>query len=433
MRRTWFTRIAVTLILLGGTTLGAIWWIATAPLPSPDVPTLNAARHQVEEHWGDLDATDLASIDAQVSVIGSDGSIILVGGRQATAQPAPSELDQLELLSHNASQRVLSAPIMAGGSMVGMIVVDDGANDALRASRIRVAAAASAAILATLGIVLLTLNLLHRRIIRPFRRLESFARAVASGNLDLPLPMDRGQVFGAWSESFDLMRQELASARDQEAEAKASKVRFIADVGHDIRTPLSTIATTTELIRATSTDPNQDQRLGLVLAQVQRIDSLVADLVGTHTIAEPTLDISPAEVDTPALTALISENDPQHLIDLDPLPDALVNIDPDRFAQVMGNIVANSYKYAATRITVAGQLVTGHLKLSITDHGAGLAAGELPLLTQRGYRGSNATGVPGHGLGLHTAASLMSQMGGHLQPTLAPDGGFTVILRLPLA
>ena len=58
---------------------------------------------------------------------------------------------------------------------------------------------------------------LDRAVVRPFRQLKDFARRVAGGNLDIPLEMDRGNLFGAFTESFDIMREELKKARLAEA------------------------------------------------------------------------------------------------------------------------------------------------------------------------------------------------------------------------
>ena len=331
--------------------------------------------------------------------------------------------------------RKTTITVMASLFIVGVVIVDDSANAALRAGRTRLAAVASAALVAVLAPALATAALLHRRVVAPFRRLEAFAHRVARGDLDRALPMDRGNVFGAWSESFDLMRIELRAAREREQEARASKERLVADIGHDIRTPLATITATAELIRATTADAGQDERLALVVRQAHRIDSLVTDLVRTHGAEDPALALAPVELPAERLAPIITECDHRRLVDLAPLPDALVRLDPGRFAQVVGNVVANSYKYAGTRIDATARVLPDEpfLELRLADHGPGAPEAELALLTRRGHRGPNAAGTPGQGLGLHTAADLMERMGGGLDLSLGDDGGLVVALLVPLA
>ncbi|MDE6584221.1 MAG: hypothetical protein K2K15_02355, partial [Anaeroplasmataceae bacterium] len=71
-------------------------------------------------------------------------------------------------------------------------------------------------------------------IIKPFKKLKGFAERIAGGNLDIPLEMDKQNVFGAFTESFDIMRTELKKAKIAEAQANASKKELVAKLSHDI-------------------------------------------------------------------------------------------------------------------------------------------------------------------------------------------------------
>ena len=486
MSRHGVRRLVIALVSIGLLALTAVWTTALAPLPRPDAAALNLAVHAARDHWESLSAEDFADVGAAVTVIGRDGAVRL---RAAPGGVAPSAVqtqdaadgdapggamdgddvtdgnttgggtaggiadngmpggatdgstadagadDAVELLARSAAERSLAAPVVVDGALVGVVVVDDRANAALRAGRTRLAVVASAAHVAVLAPALVAAALLHRRVVAPFRRLEAFAHRVARGDLDRALPMDRGNVFGAWSESFDLMRTELRAARAREQEARASKERLVADIGHDIRTPLATITATAELIRATTADAGQDERLALVVRQAHRIDSLVTDLVRTHGADDPALALAPVELPAERLAPILTECDHRRLVDLAPLPQALVRIDPGRLAQVVGNVVANSYKYAGTRIDATARVLPDEpfLELRLADHGPGAPEAELALLTRRGHRGPNAEGTPGQGLGLHTAADLMERMGGGLDLSLGDDGGLVVGLMLPLA
>ena len=463
MSRHGVRRLVIVLVSVGLLALAAVWTTALAPLPRPDAAALNLAVHTARDHWESLSAEDFADVGAAVTVIGRDGAVRL---RVAPGGVAPSAMqtqdaadgdapggamdgdgatdgstadaiadDAVELLARSAAERSLSAPVVVDGALVGVVIVDDSANAALRAGRTRLAAVASAALVAVLAPALVAAALLHRRVVAPFRRLEAFAHRVARGDLDRALPMDRGNVFGAWSESFDLMRTELRAARAREQEARASKERLVADIGHDIRTPLATITATAELIRATTADAGQDERLALVVRQAHRIDSLVTDLVRTHGADDPALALAPVELPAERLAPILTECDHLRLVDLAPLPQALVRIDPGRLAQVVGNVVTNSYKYAGTRIDATARVLPDEpfLELRLADHGPGAPEAELALLTRRGHRGPNAEGTPGQGLGLHTAADLMERMGGGLDLSLGDDGGLVVALLVPLA
>ena len=93
-------------------------------------------------------------------------------------------------------------------------------------------------------VVILYYLYLQKTIIKPFSSLRSFAERVANGNLDIPLTMDKGNNFGAFTESFDIMREELKKARIKEKEANDSKRELVAKLSHDIKTPVASIKST---------------------------------------------------------------------------------------------------------------------------------------------------------------------------------------------
>ena len=407
MSRHGVRRLVIVLVSVGLLALAAVWTTALAPLPRPDAAALNLAVHTARDHWESLSAEDFADVGAAVTIIGRDGAVRL---RVAPGGVAPSAMqtqdaadgdalggatggstsdagadDAVELLARSAAERSLAAPVVVDGALVGVVVVDDRANAALRAGRTRLAVVASAALVAVLAPALVAAALLHRRVVAPFRRLDAFAHRVARGDL--------------------------------------------------IRTPLATITATAELIRATTADAGQDERLALVVRQAHRIDSLVTDLVRTHGADDPALALAPVELPAERLAPILTECDHRRLVDLAPLPQALVRIDPARLVQVVGNVVTNSYKYAGTRIDATARVLPDEpfLELRLADHGPGAPEAELALLTRRGHRGPNAEGTPGQGLGLHTAADLMERMGGGLDLSLGDDGGLVVGLMLPLA
>ncbi|QWW19198.1 HAMP domain-containing histidine kinase [Schaalia sp. 19OD2882] len=443
MRTSWIARTAAVVAAVAALGIVLVWAVALAPLPRPDAALLNHVAHTAADHWRDLDAADFADVDAEVGVVGGDAQVRLVAGRRADADStraaragaSQSAVNPIELLARGAGNRVLTAPVLVDGHLVGMVWVDDGANETLRAQRTRVAGIATGVIAAALATTAATLALVHRRLIAPFHRLRVFARDVAGGNLDTALPMDRSHAFGAWSESFDLMRRELREARQREDRIRDSKEQLVADIGHDIRTPMSTITTTAELVAATTTDHSQDRRLALIAAQAGRIDALVTDLVREHAVEEPRLAVCVEELPTTRIAAILAEVDPEGLVRCPPLPEVLVRLDPARFAQVVGNAATNARKYAGTPVEVGARVLPGEgfLELTLADHGSDPPAEDPQLLLARGARGSNAVGTPGQGLGLHTAATLMERMGGALTASRGEDGGFVVTLLVPLA
>lgn len=101
---------------------------------------------------------------------------------------------------------------------------------------------------------------------------------------------------------------------------------------------------------------------------------------------------------------------------MDKIPAVIINIDRKRMTQVIGNIISNSYKYADTRIDISFEVSGKYLEMRIKDHGPGVPASELDLITNKFYRGKDwqDTDKDGHGLGLYIAGTIMSKMNGDL-------------------
>ena len=92
------------------------------------------------------------------------------------------------------------------------------------------------------------LFIIYSRIYRPFTKLQKFASNIARGNFDAPLLRQKHNYFGAFTESFDIMRTELKAAKEGEAAANRSKKELVASLSHDIKTPISTIKAICEIL-----------------------------------------------------------------------------------------------------------------------------------------------------------------------------------------
>lgn len=91
---------------------------------------------------------------------------------------------------------------------------------------------------------------IRKTVIRPFAKMKDFASCVAAGDLDRPLEMDKGNLFGAFSESFDIMREELKASRARELSLQKKERELIASLSHDLKTPVTGIKLTSELMAA---------------------------------------------------------------------------------------------------------------------------------------------------------------------------------------
>ena len=272
----------------------------------------------------------------------------------------------------------------------------------------------------------------ERSVLKPFRKLRRFARDVAMGNLDIPLEMDKYRRFGAFTESFDLMREELKKARENERAADRSKKELVASLSHDIKTPVASIKAAAELMLVKPKDEKEKIQLERINEKAEQINLLVTDMFHATLEELQELSVTSAEVHSTVIPQLIQNADYKGQVKPFSIPNCIVWADPVRLQQVFDNIIVNSYKYAGTNIEINAFFDEKFLVIEIIDFGPGALDDELPLLFNKFYRGKNAVDKSGYGLGLHISKFLLEQMSGELRCGNR-QGGFAVRLALQLA
>ncbi|MDR1017145.1 MAG: HAMP domain-containing histidine kinase [Lachnospiraceae bacterium] len=282
-----------------------------------------------------------------------------------------------------------------------------------------------------LGVIfLIILYIIWLRVLKPFKEMNKFAERIATGNLDVPLPMDRSNAFGTFTESFDIMRSEIYSAREKERIANESKKELVASLSHDIRTPIASIKSVIDVNKLKIKDDNIIEQLNIIDEKVDRINGLVDDIFTSTMEERKKLEVSVEGVSSNELKEIIKNADYKNKIQDFIIPECLVSIDKVRFTEVIENIVSNSYKYADTLMHLKSYYEDDYLILEIEDEGNGVSKEELPLLTNKFYRGDNSKSQLGSGLGLYIAKTLIETMGGEFK--IDNVGGLRVIIAMKL-
>ncbi len=255
---------------------------------------------------------------------------------------------------------------------------------------------------------------MHRAVVRPFSKLNGFAMRVAGGNLDVPLEMDRQNLFGAFTESFDIMRSELKKARIAEAQAQQSKKELVAKLSHDIKTPVASIKAVAEVGLAVSENKKDKDSYSRIIGKADQINTLITNLF-TATLEElQQLSVAPVNVDSGQIKPLLENADYLNRAVVPDIPACLVYADILRLQQVFDNIFANSYKYAKTDISLVAEKNEKYLRIIIEDFGGGVKSEELSCLKEKFRRGSNSANTEGAGLGLYISDYFMKEMQGGL-------------------
>lgn len=263
--------------------------------------------------------------------------------------------------------------------------------------------------------------------VRPFRELKTFAEHVSKGNLDVPLKMRKHNYFGAFTESFDRMREELKKSSEREVEANRSKKELVAELSHDIKTPVATIKATCEVMEVKCSDPAVLEKVAVIQSKASSVEHLVDNMFKATLDELEELKVDPTEESSQILEEMVKELRFYGEVEtLNPVPACLICVDKLRLEQVIDNIAGNSFKYAGTKLEVEFSEESNNVHVMFMDRGPGVPEEELPMLTSKFYRGSLATGKDGSGLGLYLASAFMTRMGGGLEVRNRDGGGFVV-------
>jgi signal transduction histidine kinase len=283
-------------------------------------------------------------------------------------------------------------------------------------------------------IVALVLGIfLARTLTHPLRELTEATRALARGALGRQVPVRSNDELGELTAAFNHMSADLAQSTRQ-------RRQMTADIAHDLRTPLSVILGYTEAL-SDGKIPGGPEIYQVMHGEAEQLQRLIEDLrllslADTGELTLNRLRTSPRSL-LERTAAAYAVNAQEKEIDLEidiaaELPD--IDVDPERMAQVLGNLVSNAIRhtpYGGTIRFSAGRTADA-VFLRVTDTGEGIGPEDLPYVFDRFYRGdparSSATGESG--LGLAIARSLVETHGGtiSLESSLGKGSTFTVTL-----
>lgn len=394
-----------------------------------DILQLNDIRETAKKNWNNLQNLDEKDFGADFVVLDNENNILY--SSIYTAE------DTTLTVEDAVNRRYPYSYVIKDGRVAGCVIMLDSGEDAYEGIKNRMLLGFGICTLSILaGAVLLGIYI-RRNIVVPFRRMKDFAAKVAEGNLDEPLLIEKSNLFGVFSESFDIMREELASSKKREQELQRKEKELVASLSHDLKTPITGIKLSAELLRAKlarGETENLGQIADNVFKKAEQMDLLVSDLF-TYTLEDLSeFTVNCQDEESGVLSDIVRKNDDKGCIVQSSIPGVLINTDVKRMDQVIGNIISNSFKYANTQIDVTYAVTGEYLEMQIRDYGPGVPSEELPLITNRFYRGKSIadTKKEGSGLGLYISKTLMEKMNGELICKNEADG-FSVILLIPLS
>ena len=391
---------------------------------------LNDIAQTAGDNWKDPNAFDGINSDVDFVVLDQNNSVVYDSRTNGTSS---------ERLSVEAAMKMRYpySYIVRENNILGCVILLDDGRDSYNSLRFGVTMAfAVCGLLIVAGAVIYGIYV-QKNIIGPFKKMERFAGKVAEGNLNEPLMLEKNNMFGSFTESFDIMREELAASKDRELTLQKKEQELVASLSHDLKTPVTGIKVTSELLKAkhemNGGDEEEITKLDNIYKKADEIDRLVTDLFSSTLENLGEFKVNCKDESSSVLGEIVSKHDDKGLIVSGYVPGVIINIDTKRMSQVVGNIIYNSYKYANTKIDIDYKVIEDYLEMKIRDYGPGVPEEELDLITNKFYRGKKQkdSNADGSGLGLYIARILMEKMNGELIPS-NQDKGFAVTLLIPL-
>jgi signal transduction histidine kinase len=285
-----------------------------------------------------------------------------------------------------------------------------------------------------LGMALFVFGPARRRL----RALQQAAEALGSGASAPLAPETGGDEVAALAHSFNRMAADLdARVRDLK-ESDRLRRQLLADVSHELMTPLTSIRGYLETLSIAGAVPDtatRDRYVQIVSSETERLESIVGDLLDLARFEGRGIALRRETVPIAWLFDRVAERHEDALrergVELarEIAPDAQeVDGDARRLEQVLQNLVANASRHTPRggRITLSSRRISGHVAIAISDTGTGIAPEHLPFVFDRFYKADAARaqeGAPGSGLGLSIVKAIVEAHGGRVTASGAPGGG----------
>ena len=291
-----------------------------------------------------------------------------------------------------------------------------------------------------IGIAVFVAYVLARALtVQALRPLEDVTEALerfAAGDLTpQPIAADRRHQLGRLAVAYNGAIDQMQRAFAERERANAAMRQFVADAGHQLRTPLTVVRGFIAILRKGDlrSPEDRDRILETMNRQSQVMGSLIEKLMLLERWADAPNATPPEPIDVAQLVedvvAPMAEAQPGRVLRVDVPPGGLVAIDPSDLTYALTNLVDNALKYTHGAVDVRVRRAEGTIAIAIADEGPGMSPEEARHAFDRFFRGTRRD-VDGSGLGLAIARRAVERAGGTLSLASDPRAGsvFTIVL-----
>jgi two-component system sensor histidine kinase MtrB len=289
--------------------------------------------------------------------------------------------------------------------------------------------------LALVVVALLVARSVARGVLSPVNTAARAAERIQRGDLATRVPVTSSDEFGAWAESFNRMAEALAESIGRLEAAQAQNRRFVADVAHELRTPLGALVAEASILREhLDRLPPDSRRAGeLLVADIARLRGLVDDLMELSRFDAAAEQVTFEPVDLGRLVRTVVEARLPTAEVVASEASVIVESDPRRLERIVGNLLDNAREHApGSDVRVEVRPGTGVVLVAVSDDGPGVPGDGLLRIFERFYKTDPSRHGGSSGLGLAIASEHAHLIGGSLRAANRPEGGLRMELRIPV-
>ena len=300
--------------------------------------------------------------------------------------------------------------------------------------------AASVVLALALGLIL------SWSLIGPIRRTEARLAEIAAGDFSGRLDVPNRDELGALAANVNRMNEELKRLYAEVEAASRHKSEFLANMSHELRTPLNAIIGFSQVLRQRlfgEINEKQDEYLDDILSSGHHLLSLINDVLDLSKVeaGQVELEVAPFSLHRTLESGVVMVRERatgnRVQLSLEVAPDVdVVRGDERRLRQVVFNLLSNAVKFtpAGGIVLVSAARVDGDVRVSVTDTGPGIAAGDQERIFEEFQQtGAGARQREGTGLGLALSKRLVELHGGRIWVESEPGRGSRFVFTLPHA
>lgn len=391
-------------------------------------------------------ASRLVRVETEVVVLDADSRVTVFYEHRNDAAPIElvrtrGDLSGNPPVSGALSQLVLGLATAFGldqlHARAGSLYLIIKSNDAALVATVRSTLLPLAiAILAAIACGWLIARALTRQAMRPLGDVTAALQRFASGDLTPQLiAADERQELSDLARAYNGAIDQMERAFAERDRADASMRQFIADAGHQLRTPLTVVQGFISILRGADSQAERERILATMYQQSRAMGSLIDKLIlleRWENPEEPAHEPIDVGVLVEDLAAVLADAHPQRQITVSNGGETLAAIDPTDLGYIINNLVDNALKYTDGPVDVSVSRESDAIVIDVADRGPGMSPGDAAHVFDRFYRVGRRN-VEGTGLGLSIAKRAAERARGSIDVTSTPTDGSRFRVRLPRA